>query len=70
MLEWLSRVSLRLAILAQVTISWLMGSSPVTGSRLMELLLESLSICAPPLLVHMTLSQINTEILKKKKEKS
>ena len=49
---WLSRLSVRLLILAQVTISGFMGLSPASSSALTtRSLLGSLSLSAPPLLV-------------------
>ena len=57
--EWLSLVSVRPLILAQVMISQFVGSSPVLGSELVvQRLLRTLSLSAPPPCMHAcTLSQ-------------
>ena len=46
---WLSPLSVRLLVSAQVMISWLVGSSPTSGSVLAEKgLFGILSLCPPP----------------------
>ena len=54
---WLSQLSTRLLMSTQVMISWLVGLSPVSGpsltvQSLLGILSLSLSLSAPPLLVH------------------
>ena len=65
---WLSQLSVQLLILAQVMISQFMGLNPTLGSALTAWDSLSLSLSAPPLLVHTPLSLSKEISLKKKKE--